>query len=243
MIQAVYWVYTAAWQLGKRSSLVALELSADDTLSRARSLSASPRGVQDLALRRRRSVSSQDRPSPPVRAEEAPVPVVKPMPLQIDAPLAQTRKRRISGIDTPRVASPFPEVELAVQPTPARPDPARQIASTSRATTVVAQRERILSGETEPTDVTPSVPTVQESADQGARVRKRTSIATIVTSVPIREELRTKMTSPPNPIGDEIADDFEGKYLSYACLASINTNALQQLRHSRNGSRRNTKAH
>lgn len=187
-------------------------MTADNFLCSARSTSASPnRGAQDLALRRRRSVSGQDRPSPPVRAEESPVALVNPMPLQIDPSIPQTRKRRISGIDNTRVASPYQVEESAVGPPIILANPVRQIASTSRPTAAATPRERILSDDAERPIMKSSDPDVREPVDQGTRVRKRTSISTIVTSVPSREEPRPTTTTVPDRTRDVKADDIEGE--------------------------------
>lgn len=56
-----------------------------------------------------------------------------------------------------------------------------------------------------------SDPDVREPVDQGTRVRKRTSISTIVTSVPSREEPRPTTTTVPDRTRDVKADDIEGE--------------------------------
>lgn len=184
-------------------------------LSRARSLSASPnRGALDLALRRRRSVSTQDRPSPPVRAEESPVPPVNPMPLQIDASVPQTRKRRISGIDNTRVASPYQVVESAAASPIILANPVRQFTSTSRSAAAATPRERVLPDITDRPSMKSSEPDVDQPVDQGTRVRKRTSISTIVTSVQSREEPRTTTITVPDRPRDQRAEDIEGEWVA-----------------------------
>lgn len=191
----------------------------------ARSLSASPnRGAQDLALRRRRSVSAQDRPSPPVRAEESPVPLVNAMPLQIDPSVPQTRKRRISGIENTRGASPYRAVESVPERT--NINPVRHIASPVKPIALESPRERILPDDAARTGTLDK----QEPVDSATRVRKRTSISAIVTSVPSREESRTTTTASSDRAVEKNVDAKEGKLTWIATICLLLTKSLQQLR-------------
>ena len=136
------------------------------------------------------------------------------MPLQIDASVPQTRKRRISGIENTRVASPYQVVESAAATPVILANPVRQITSSSRSTAAATPRERILPDIIGRPSMISSEPDVDQPVDQETRMRKRTSISTIVTSVQTREEPRTITTTAPDRARNQRAEDVEGEWVA-----------------------------
>ena len=138
-----------------------------------------------------------------LRTEESPVSSIKPLALQIDPPAAQPRKRRISGIDNNRRASASPDQDLgqsaATENRSAPPPPA---VPAQRLVTATGRGES--SGLAAPAQsVTKPSAIVPESANVGGRARNRTGISTIVTSVPVRQNLSPDpgSSSQAEPIG------------------------------------------
>lgn len=166
----------------------------------------------DSAQYRRRSVSAQDRPSPILDTEETPVSSLKPLALQIDPPVPQTRKRRISGIDTNRRASASPDKERgqgAVQQIPSAPPPPAGPAQRLSMTTNRGERNSLAG----PPQIVPQTTTIvaQVPAERGEKVRNRTSISEIVTSIPARKKSPAD-AGPSNRAETTEEDKEQGTY-------------------------------
>ncbi|KAJ9125367.1 hypothetical protein QFC22_000327 [Naganishia vaughanmartiniae] len=163
--------------------------------ARAHSISASPqRNTADIAVHRRRSVAAQERPTPPVRAEESPA-YVEPIPLQMEnRPVIQPRNRRISGTRTPRTSSvPFDQ-SASVSPALAVVEPVPEILTAIPITTpittpILASIKRQRTSSTSGKQVVPRISSAAEpeKVEPMQSMRSPTSIPAMVTSAIARE--------------------------------------------------------
>jgi hypothetical protein len=105
-------------------------------------------------------------------------------------------------------------------------NPVRQIASAVKPTALESPRERVLLDDAARMGTSAN----QEPVDSATRVRKRTSISTIVTSVPSEEESRTVATATSDRAAETNVDVTEGMSAWIATICLSLTKSLEQLR-------------
>ncbi|KAJ9102273.1 hypothetical protein QFC19_004821 [Naganishia cerealis] len=141
----------------------------------------------DLTVNRRRSVTAQERPMPPVRAEEAPAYTI-PIPLQVeDQPAMPPRNRRISATKTPRASSISPETAAPVTPIVAMVETAvADVISATNPLITTTKRQRTSSAAA--THVNPQTSSLLRpgKVESTENIRPRTSISAMVTLPPAK---------------------------------------------------------